>query len=128
VKRLRHTLRRDRERHQVDVAEGAIEPPEDLPLEGALVWGELAPTLTAAGMLKPVDAAVFAQFAVMTAHLRQLWVLNQAAPASYISQWRALATLFGCAGEASRVLGRKRPEPAANPFANNGIKSRAARS
>ena len=85
-----------------------------------LVWTELAPALIAAGLLKPVDAPVFAQLCVGIAHLRQLWPLNEAPPASYIGQVRLLAQAFGCAGESSRVLARKRQEPDVNPFLRNG--------
>jgi hypothetical protein len=102
------------------VADGAVEPPEGLPLAAVLVWHEIAPALISAGMLKPVDGAMFGQLCVGLAHLRQLWPMNEAPPASYVAQVRLLAQAFGCAGEASRVLARKRAAPEVNPFAQNG--------
>jgi hypothetical protein len=119
VKVLRNTLRSDRARHQVVVDDGVVEPPLGLPLEAGLVWSELAPSLIASGLLRAIDAGAFGQYCVLTAHLRQLWPINEAPPASYIGQWRLLGELFGVVGEKSRVLARKR-QAEANPFARNG--------
>jgi hypothetical protein len=122
VKQIRKTLRPDRARHQAVVEDGVVEPPVGLPLDAVLVWHELARPLSA-GLLRPVDSAMFAQFSVMVAHCRQLWPFGEAPPASYIGQMRMLAQTFGCAGEASRVLARKRQPVEVNPFAKNGARA-----
>jgi hypothetical protein len=119
VKAIRGTLRPCRVREHIEIADGTVEPPVDLPLEAVVIWHELAPALIAAGLLKPTDAGAFGQYCVLTANLRALWPLNEAAPASHLAQWRQLGELFGVMGAKSRVLGPKR-QVEANPFARNG--------
>jgi phage terminase small subunit len=108
-------------RERIEVDDGAVMPPPDLPLAAAVVWAEIAPPLIAAGMLKPVDAGAFAEFCVLSSHLRQLWPSGEAAPASQIGQWRLLAEAFGLLGAKSRVLGHKRAATP-NPFDRNGLR------
>ena len=124
VKTARGTDRPCRDTYEIlDAPSGDVQPPTDLPYAAVVIWHEFAPTAMAMGTLKPADSATFAQWCVMTANIQASWQpSNDAAPASYIQQWRTLGELFGLAGEKSRLALKviDGDRPSTNPFKRNG--------
>lgn len=99
----------------------AVTPPVGLPDAAAEVWADYIVAVVGHGA-RQCDADSFAEWCTMTAILRGARTKGEAAPASYVQQWRSLGELFGLAGPKSRVMvkGAAGPERAANRFGRNG--------
>lgn len=99
----------------------SITAPAGLPDAAVEVWADYIGAAASHGA-RQCDADSFAEWCTMTAILRAARSKGEAAPASYVQQWRSLGELFGLAGPKSRIMakGAAPAERAGNRFAGNG--------
>lgn len=95
-----------------------MQPPE-LPADVAQVWADYVGAAIVHGA-RQCDADSFAEWCTMTANLRKARTAEEAAPASYIQQWRQLGELFGLCGPKSRLLPKAGGDQPSNPFLRHG--------
>jgi hypothetical protein len=121
-KRRRGTLRPCRVQPVIEVVEPASLPamPSWLTPAGEEAWAELLPQLLAAGLVSELDSSTVGMLANLSGALTTCWRAGEVPPIMAITEHRRLCTLFGIAGERSRVGVRRVSSEAPNPFAKYG--------
>lgn len=116
-KRARGTFRPDRDGGKIEVVIPTALPvqPTWLTEAGQQEWLDLIGRVASTRLATEIDSALLGTLANLLGAMAQAWQSDSAPPASYITEARRLAELFGLAGAKSRV-GAPAPRADVNPF------------
>lgn len=118
TKHARGTFRPDRDCGKIELIVPTALPqqPAWLTEAGQQEWLDMIGRVASTRLATEADSALLGTFANLLGAMAQAWQSGAAPPASYITEARRLAELFGIAGAKSRI-GAPPPKAEANPFA-----------